>query len=417
MRSVNEILNNPEAEKAVIGSVVIDGQIYRELDYLSPDDFWYPESQLVWRAVQSLYKAGGAIDQVTIGYELDKHKAWGKIPPTYLGDCVMCVETSYNAPDYAKVVKELSMHRRAIQYAQSADYDNLSKLLKEQPTNVKIFPANDIADTMIALSENNPYKPISYRWEELDSVTTGMNQSEMTIIGARPSVGKSEIMLEQWLHCLKCEYSAMYVSAEMSKQMVTERIIAIEAGIDIRKLRNRSLTSDEWGKVADAAGKMSEYNPHLVAYDVSVSDISSLARRISRNKLDIIFVDYLQFLKDCYNEKIGGNLTQRVGYVSRSLKSLAVELNVPVIVASQLSRSVESRENKRPVLSDLRESGNIEQDADVILLLHRPEHYNKTDSMGRSTVGVLEIAHAKNRQIDSGQVIQLQWGDTLKRYI
>lgn len=414
---MNEILNNPEAEKALIGSVIIDGQIYRELDYLTLDDFWKPEHRTIWKAVQSLYKAGSAIDQVTLGNELDRHKSWGTVNYSYLMDCTQAVVTSYDAPHYAKIVKELSIHRRAIQFAQDGDYDNLSKLLKEQPTSTKVISSSDIADAMIALSENNPYRPIPYRWETLDSVTTGMNQSEMTIIGARPSVGKSEIMLEQWLHSLKCGYSAMYISAEMSLQMVIERITAIEASIDVRKLRTRILTNDEWGRVADVAGRVAEYSAHLVASDVSVSDISAIARRASRDKLDIVLVDYLQFLRDCYDDKKGGNLVQRVGYISRSLKALSVELNVPVIVASQLSRSVESRENKRPILSDLRESGNIEQDADVILLLHRPEHYSKTDSMGKSTKGILEIAHAKNRQIDSGQVIQLQWGDTLKRYI
>lgn len=414
---MNEILNNPEAEKAVIGSVVIDGQIYKDIDYLSPDDFSCPENQTVWKAVQSLYRAGSAIDQVTIGHELDKHHSWEMVDCGYLLSCTQSVVTSYDAPHYAKIVKELSMHRRAIQYAQSGDYENLSKLLKEQPTSAKVITSNDIADAMISLSEDNPYRPIPYRWEALDSVTTGMNQSEMTIIGARPSVGKSEIMLEQWLHSLKCGYSAMYVSAEMSLQMVIERITAIEASIDVRKLRTRTLTNDEWGRVADVAGRVAEYSAHLVASDVSVSDISAIARRASRDKLDIVLVDYLQFLRDCYDDKKGGNLVQRVGYISRSLKALAVELNVPVIVASQLSRSVESRENKRPILSDLRESGNIEQDADVILLLHRPEHYAKIDSMGRSTAGILEIAHAKNRQIDSGQVIQLQWGKNLFRYI
>lgn len=409
---------NQEAEEAVIGSVLIGGrETYKQVEYLSIDDFANPENMSVWQAIKSLALTCSALDQITIAGEIDRHKTWFKISPSHLSSCVQQVPTHLDAPDFARIVKECSIHRRAVSLAHEADYEGLAKLFKEQPTTSRVITTTDMANDILELPNLETYTPVMYGWDCLDDMTTGMHPSELIIVGARPSVGKSELMLQTWYHALQCEHSALFVSAEMSRMMIEERLLAISGGLSVRKLRTHSVQDSDIGKIADVSGSLSVLNGYLMDTDISIRDISAVARKLINNKLDIIFVDYIQHLKDCYDNKKGDNLIQKVGYVSYALKDLAKELNIPIVAASQLSRNVEGRENKRPILSDLRESGNLEQDADVVLLLHRPEKYSLRDENGRSTKGILEIAHAKNRQIDSGQVAELYYSTELRRYL
>jgi len=395
-----------DAEKAVLGSVVIDGYVFKNVSFLKPQDFSLPDHQVIWSAMSDMARDNTPIDYITLGNYMDKLKSHP--PHTYLNELSMAVPTSLDAEHYARIVKEHSRHNQAIKYAEQGDYVSLEKVLKDTATASKLFTGSDIADDMISLQSIEAYRPIPYGYEQLDASTTGMHKGSLIVVGARPSMGKSQLLLEIWLHALSIGKRALFISLEMSRVFVAERLLAIMGGIGTKDLRTGQLNMDKIGAIADASGRVSEYDLGLICSASSTSDIRATVSKMGG--VDLVLVDYLQMLKDCSDSSKGDNPTQRVGYASKQLKSISLEYDIPLVIASQLSRAVEARADKHPMLSDLRDSGEIEQDADVVLLLYREDYYSNNNA------GTLEIARAKDRQMGAGRPVTLYWDASKFRY-
>ena len=390
-----------DAEEAVNGSLLIDGSLINNLP-LEPSDFYSEQNRWIYTACQELYKDGVPINQITVANQLGS-KLERSGGDAYLGRLISLVPTSLDCWAYAMIVKKLSQERRVFELADKGDFDGIAKVLREANKPVSIINPKELADGIMDMVNSETPPPLGWGWTDLDKATTGIYPGELIVIGARPSVGKSQILIELAIHLARNNNRVLLASIEMPQRASLERIISIEMGIDIGALRRREI--DDWGKVASVAGRVAEWPLHLLPSNISLAELSTNAERL--DGLKVLMVDYIQLMRDCGDKTKGDNLVQRVGYITRSLKLLAEDLNISVIAASQLSRAVEQRPNKRPMLSDLRESGNIEQDADVVLLLYRDELYNPSTE----DVGVMEVKHAKNRQIPCGQEIKLVWAN------
>jgi replicative DNA helicase len=277
--------------------------------------------------------------------------------------------------------------------------------IKKAAVSKKLVTPRDASDAMFNLLEtySKPQQVINSGYYDLDEITTGFRKGELTIIGARPSVGKSQLMFDISEN-VSTSSKVLFISAEMTKLQIMERKAARELGVPVKQLRKGELTLEQQDKIVDLSGRISEQSIHYVLESVGTNDIErELNVMLNTTGCDIVFVDYLQFLMDCRQQ--GENQNIRVGRAMKALKSMVVRYEIPFIVASQLSRGLETRENKRPTLSDLRDSGEIEQDADNVLLLYR----------GIDEPQYLEIYQAKNRQIGSQPAIRLLFHN--ERYV
>lgn len=406
-----------DAEEAVTGSLLIDGNaIYKIATFLTQRDFYSEQNQLVYEACSSLYERREAINQITVAQELDRlNKLETCGGAAYLSHLISIVPTSLDIEDYAQIVRRLAVSRETITLASQIAargyeanpnineginniVDLVNKFRQENVAFEDIVTPKDTGNILIDLIKeyNNPQHSFNWGFQGLDDITCGI-YPELIIVGARPGVGKTQLMLDiaenLW------DKTILFCTVEMSTRALLERKLARELRMDIKQLRRHGLDEKGMDRVIELSGQISERQIFYLPKGSSSQDVYNEAKKLKESVgLDIVFVDYLQLLSDCWRtDKETQNI--RVGKACKVLKSLVTDLQVPVVVASQLSRHLEYRAEKRPTLSDLRDSGEIEQDSDVVLLLYRDE--DRDD--------LLEIKMAKNRQLGEAKAIKLQW--------
>ncbi len=419
--------HSSEAEQAVIGSMIMDRDaIVAAAEIIDGEDFYNRQYGILFETMVELNNEGSPVDLVTLQNRLREKD----VPPEvssleFVRDLMSTVVTSANIRHYARIVAEKATLRRLIRLNEEianlcyAEKESLEFILDD--TEKKIFqlvqkrtaedfvPIRKIVENAldkieIASRNKGCVTGIPTGFIDLDYRTAGMQPSDLILIAARPSMGKTafEVNLAEYM-AFKKNYSVALFSLEMSKEQMVNRMFALEAGVDAQKLRNGQLNDQEWERLIEGAGIIS--GSKLIIDDtpgISIAELRSKCRKYKlEHGLDIVMIDYLQLMSGSGRAE---SKQLEVAEISRSLKSLARELNVPVIALSQLSRAVEQRPDHRPMLSDLRDSGAIEQDADVVMFLYRDDYYNH-DSDKK---GILEVIIAKQRNGPIGTV-ELAW--------
>ena len=416
-----------EAEQSVIGSMLLDREaVVAASEILHGDDFYSKQYGVIFDAMVELHTEGKPIDLITLQEKLREKD----VPPEissleFMKDLLMVVPTSANIKQYVNIVSEKATLRKMIRlneeiasncYAgnESLEFilDDTEKRIFEicQHRNTSDFvPIREVvANTMhkIELASRNrgSVTGIATGFIDLDYRTAGMQPSDLVLIAARPSMGKTAFVLNIAQHvAFKLHKAVAIFSLEMSKEQLVNRMLSLESKVSGQNIRTGQLSDSEWEKLAETAGIIGQSN--LMIDDtpgITIAELRSKCRKFKLERgLDIIIIDYLQLMSGSGR---GESRQQEVSDISRSLKALARELNVPVIALSQLSRAVEQRPDHRPMLSDLRESGAIEQDADMVMFIYRDDYYNKDTELK----GISEIIIAKQRNGPIGTV-NLAW--------
>ena len=415
------------AEQSVLGAVFISPEIMASLaDELTPDDFYRPANKIVFKTMLSLLEKGEPIDATTMISALTNQGDISTIGGmTYVVELVNSTPTSKNVEHYAKLVKEKAMLRKVIadlSESLSSAYqgdvsisDIISKTEKSmldisnQNTGTGFRNVADILDTHMQIVETRSQTDgfvtgLSTGFVGLDKITTGLHEGNLIILAARPAMGKTALALNIAKHVATVERKpAVIFSLEMGAEELIERMVASEGMVPGYHLKTGNLSTDEWKRLVHAQSNL--YDVPIFVDDtagIRISEIRSKARKLSQEMggLGIIIIDYLQLITGSKRE----NRQQIVSEISRELKILAKDLRVPVIALSQLSRSVEQRQDKRPMLSDLRESGSIEQDADIVAFLYRDAYYQKEQADSQEANNVTELILEKNRHGSLGTV-------------
>ncbi len=413
---------NLEAEVAVLGSMLIEEEaISQAIEVLTVDHFYKDEHKKIFQGMINLFNENKAIDLVTLTERLSHDGALNDAGgPSYLAYLTTAVPTAANVMYYARIVKEKFIVRHLISNAtqivtdcydvtedveglldraEKAIFDIASKKFSGGVVPIKEIVRNqiEIIDRLYQRKEHVTGIPTGYH--AFDSLTAGLQPSDLVILAARPSMGKSALMtcIAEHVGMIAKQPVAIF-SLEMSKEQLIQRMLCSRARVDAHKVRTGFLAQADWPALTSAAAKLSEAPIYIDdTAGLSVIELKAKARRLkSQFGIKIIFVDYLQLMQA---SQAGESRQQEISEISRSLKGLARELNVPVIAVSQLSRAVESRTDHRPQLSDLRESGAIEQDADVVVLILREEYYNPTEE-NRGKAEII-IAKQRNGPVDS----------------
>ncbi len=438
--------HNMEAEEALIGSLLIDGEcIARVAPLLLPGDFYRERNQLCYDAAMALFQRDQAIDQTTMAGELARTERLESVGGmAYLSHLVSITPTSVHSEDYAGIVSRTSTMRRLISAAARIselgynDTDDEEGTLRQAEDALfavrgsrqvrgfvplrQIFDQylQDRAGVLDPLS--GAASPVMSGYSELDELLGGIQRSDMVILGARPSLGKSTLALNMCLNAAKNGSTAGVFSLEMSCEQLAMRILSSEASIDSHRLRLGLYTMAEEQRMIDAIGHLSDLPVYIddTPYQ-SMVEMRSKARRLSLEQgLDLLVVDYLQLVQG-QGRSFSANRVQEISEISRSLKGLARDLNVALIACSQLSRLVENRPSHRPLLSDLRDSGSIEQDADVVMFIHREDLYITEQDWEQQRPGqpyprnIADIIVAKHRNGPTGS-IQLEFRDNVVRF-
>lgn len=398
----NTVPYDVEAEASVLGAVLIDNDaIVKISDKLSPEDFYDSRHAYIYRAIKDLYEDRKAIDVLTLSNRLKAQKRLDEIGgAAYLTELTNFVPTAAHVESYADLVAEKSVRRQlmrinkeltALALDETKKLKDLieiaeSELMKvgQEQTRQSVVSIEEILDTSFerldALhKDKKKIRGIPTGFKDLDNVLAGFQRSDLVVLAARPSMGKTAFALNLAHNiALDAHEPVLIFSLEMSKDQLVDRLLSMESGVDAWALRTGNLTDSDFEKIGQAMGPLSEA-PIFIddTPGITVSDLRTKARREAHQRqLGLVIVDYLQLLSGGGRYASEGNRVQEISEISRNLKGLARELNVPVLALSQLSRSVESRPDKIPQLSDLRESGAIEQDADVVAFIYREEYYN-----------------------------------------
>jgi len=409
-----------EAEESVIGAVLLSKDAVNEvMDRIHPEDFYVPAHQAIFESIRELFDSNQAIDAVTVSEALRRRGELEKIGGVqYLTRLVDIVPSTSNVIYYAGIVEEHAKRRELIragatvtEYAFEID-DEIASVLdraeqavlsvaerRSSQSLLEVGPMfKDVLEHIELLEQQgSEVTGLATGFVDLDKKLAGLQPSNLVVIAGRPAMGKSSLALNIATNAAAAGEPVAIFSLEMSKEEIVQRILSSVGKVDSMKLRSGQL-GPLWQRVVDAAGRM--YKAPIYIDDspvVTVTDIRAKCRRLKRKAgLSLIVVDYLQ-LMDAHGE----NRQQEIAQISRNLKNLARELEVPIIAASQLNRSLESREDKRPRLSDLRESGSIEQDSDVVMFVYRHEYYHPED---QDKKGIAEIIVAKHRAGATGPV-------------
>ena len=408
MRSLPQSI---EAEQSVIGAMIIDkSAIAQVLEKLNEDDFYRDGHKAIYKAIKEMYAKDMAVDLVTILEYLKTtdmlDKAGGV---TYISELSASVPTTANLSSYIKIVEEKSTLRKLIKastsiieesYNSGGDVEKVIDLAQK-----KVFDIAEKKDSKEYESLSNvAITGVGSGIKDLDAKTSGFQKGDMVLIAARPSMGKTTFSLNIAENAaLKEGKSVVIFSLEMSKEQLAYKLLCSQANVDMLKLRTGNLEDDDWERIARATGPLA--NARIYIDDtagISVMDMRSKCRKIKmEHGIDMILIDYLQLMSGSAGSD---NRQQEVSEISRSIKALAKEMECPVIALSQLSRAPEQRADHRPMLSDLRESGSIEQDADVVMFLYRDEYYNKeTEEKG---IGECIIAKQRNGPVGT---VKMAW--------
>ena len=419
--------HSPEAEQSVIGSMLMDQQaIVVAMDIVKADDFYLQQYAVMFEAMVELYNEGKPVDAVTTVAKLKEKGAPEHITNTeYILKIMYEVPTSANVKHYAKIVADNAVERKLIRvtegitnecYQGEESLDNLLAKtekdvfdLLQGRANGEFVPIKKVVMNSLRIIEaasksNSSVTGISTGFTDLNYYTAGFQNSDLILIAARPSMGKSAFALNLAHHmAIKDNRTVAIFSLEMSKESMVNRLLSQESRVDAQSLRTGKLNPDEWARLVEGAGIIGGSN--LIIDDTPAITVNELRSKCRKYKLEhnlaVIFIDYLQLMTGAGKSESRQN---EISEISRSLKAVARELQVPVVALSQLSRAVEQRPDHRPMLSDLRESGAIEQDADVVMFLYRDEYYHKDTE----EKGVAELIIAKQRNGPTG-TIKLAW--------
>ena len=415
-----------EAEQAVLGSILIDSRCVADvIGILRPEDFYLQQNRDIYQTIYTMFNFSQTIDTVTV---LDKMREIGVYQDNsrdYVLQLMEITPTAANAQRYANIVREKSMLRGLGQAA-----SDITEMVHDQvgtpqemleTAEKKIYALrkgergdslehigtvlHKVFDNLTELSQSDSAIPgLSSGLRDLDMKINGLNKSDLLLVAARPAMGKSAFALNIGVNVAKKYNKTVAIfNLEMSKEQLTMRLLASESFVELQKLATGKLSDEEWTKLSMAASSLSQTDIRIDDNPtVTVADINAKCRRLEN--LGLVVIDYLQLMQGSGFGKASDNRVTVVGEISRALKIMAKELNIPVICLSQLSRAVESRTDKRPILSDLRESGAIEQDADSVMFLYRDEYYNENSE----DKGLAECIVAKNRHGETGTV-KMQW--------
>lgn len=413
--------NNIDAEKSVLGAVLVSPDALLDIiDIIRPDDFYRKDHETIFSAMMDLFNANRPIDVVTVTEKLSSLGVLDKVGGIpYLGSLADEVPLASNAPQYARIVAEKALQRRLIKCAQDISKNayepegDVSAALEFAEQSVLDVMQNRASKSYVQIkdvlpevftkleeaSKSSGLSGISTGFYDLDKMTAGLHDSDLVLIAGRPAMGKTAFMLNIARHAaVKERVPVAIFNLEMSKQQLATRMLSTESGVESEKLRNGDLADSDWTKIAEGMSVLSGAPIYFDdSTDVSVQSIRAKCRKLKMEKdIRLVFVDYLQLMQGKTGRS--DSRAQEVGDISRSLKVMARELNVPVIVGSQVNRELEKRADKRPMLSDLRESGSIEQDADIVMFLYRDEVYNPETEFK----GVAEVILAKHRNGATG---------------
>ena len=425
---VRQMPHSPEAEQAVLGSMLIDAECVKDvMDQLRPEDFYLRANREIFETIYSMFVYSKPIDGVTVAGEMEKNGLYNDNTRSYLLQLMEVTPTSANVMEYAKIVRD-----KALMRAVATAAGDITAMVQEgtgsagdllEAAEQKIYAIRRgrnaqsmvtigvvLQDVMERLAEltaagGEKVPGLSTGFSAVDSKINGLNDSDLLLLAARPGMGKTSMALNVALSAAKESGKTVAIfSLEMSREQLVTRLIATEGLVENTRLVTGNLRESDWVKIAEAASALSrtdiriDDNPML-----TVADMNAKCRRL--DNLGLVVIDYLQLMTSAGGKGYSGeNRQQAVSDISRMLKIMAKELQVPVLCLSQLSRANEKREDKRPVLSDLRESGAIEQDADIVMFLYRDDYYNE-DSEKRN---IAECIIAKNRHGETGKV-PLRW--------
>jgi replicative DNA helicase len=408
-----------DAEASLLGAILIDSEaIVKVADIVKHDDFYDEKHNHIFSAIVHLYDNHSPIDVLTLSNKLQESGYLDMIGgASYLTELTNYVPTASNVNQYAEIVAQKALRRRLIKTSQDIvglGYDETIGIQDViENAEIKLFDVSqrhlnqDITSLEDILTESfdrldelhkdkGKLRGIPTGYKDLDSVTAGFQKSDLIILAARPSMGKTALALN-FAHnvALESDNSVLVFSLEMSKEQLVDRMLAMSSGVDAWALRTGNLTDKDFEKIGHAMGTLSEANIYIDdTPGITVSELRTKSRRQNHiKKVDLIIVDYLQLMSG--GSRFGGsdgNRVQEISEISRGLKGVARELNVPVIALSQLSRSVESRSPQIPQLSDLRESGSIEQDADIVAFIYREDFYNQ-ESQRKNIADILIKKH------------------------
>jgi replicative DNA helicase len=412
-----------EAEESILSAILIDNSTLIDiLEILSADDFYKTAHQIIFGAIETLYAKSEPVDLVTLSNILREKGALDKIGgAAYLARLVEAVPVAVNAHHYARIIHDKALLRRLIERANTisircfedrGDVDAVIEFaqhaifeLSEGKTRQAFFPISKIIETNIdALEERQGNRAlvtgVATGFSKLDSLTSGFQNSDLIILAARPAMGKTAFALNMARNAaVEAQVPVAIFSLEMSKEQLSMRMLCAEARVDSSRIRSGFLNQEDWHRLTDAAGRLTDAPIHIDdSPDITTTSIRTKSMRMKMDKgLGLIIIDYLQLMRGSVNSE---RRDLEISDISRSLKILAKELSVPVIALSQLNRKLEERSDKRPQLSDLRESGALEQDADLVAFIYRDEVYNRDENNPHR--GTAEIILAKQRNGPTG---------------
>ncbi len=419
---------NQEAEQSVLGGILLDGGAMDQIvDLLQPEDFYYDTHARIYQAMLELYKKREPVDLTTVTARLYDQGILEQVGGlVFLAELSEHVGTAANIEFYGKIVYDKAILRRLIQCAGVIaarcyqPVEDVAECLDQAEDSIfqiasakirsSLYPIGRLVEDEIALLESIYNKErgkitgVPCGFTDLDRMTAGFQPSDLIILAARPSMGKTALALNIAYNAARQKYPVAVFSLEMSKEQLVRRLLSAIGRVDASNLRQAFLTDKDWAGLQEAAGELLECPIYIDDTPAAtVLEVRAKCRRLkAKDNLGIVIIDYLQLMRGRHD---ANSREQEISEISRSLKAMAKELNVPVIALSQLNREVEKRTNKRPELSDLRESGAIEQDADVIVFIYRDEVYNPNSDQK----GIAEILVKKQRNGQTGDLKLFFW--------
>jgi len=424
-----------DAEKSVLGSLLIDkDSIIKVSDFLKPEDFYHDAHKMAYQSILDLYDKRTPIDLVTLSNVLeDKNELKLIGGASYLALLANEVPTSTHIFQYATIVKEKAILRKliiagdAIKGLGYRESENIEELIDTAEKSLFSVSETFMSDKFVHIKDvlgktyekisdlhdpeaKEKYRGIPTGFAALDNLLSGMQPSDLVILAARPSMGKTALALNMAQNIAKRGFSVGFISLEMSKEQLVERMFCSLLAVDSWKMRTGKLTDDDFAKIGTVMDEMNSMKMYIDdSIGNSISELKAKARRLKmENGLDFLVIDYLQLMSSGSASAYQGNRVQEISEISRALKALARDLSIPILALSQLSRAVEMRPTKIPQLADLRESGAIEQDADVVMMLYREDYYEEdTDRKGitdlfirkhrNGPIGHVELAFIKEQ--------------------
>ena len=419
--------HNEEAERSVLGAAMLNKEVLFDiLEEVKEDDFYNESHKEIFRAIWELYRKNSAVDMLTVCEELKSRQSLDMVGGrAYIATLTAEVPATANGREYAKIIAEKAVMRQMIRtaeditekgyqskmaareildYAESGIFQIAQRRQKNDYTKIQDVLLENLKIIDAAAQNKDKITGIPTGFHDLDEKTSGLQRSDLIIVAARPGMGKSAFALNiAQQSAVKHGTSAIIFSLEMSKEQLGQRLLAMQARVEMQKLKQGDLDRKDWDRVSLGVDELN--NSKIVIDDtpgISLMEMRNKCRRLKAEQgLDLIVVDYLQLMTF---EGRTDNRQQEISALSRNMKLLAREMNCPVILLSQLSRAPELRQDKRPMLSDLRESGSIEQDADIVIFLYRDDYYNENTEKP----GVCEVNIAKHRSGPTDK-IELTW--------